>query len=433
MSAAELARMAQTVPGAESGKLILSNLAIVREALYDVRSKWEDIGIELLSKNDTDAIKKEKGNNACDCLTEMLSVYLKRAKPEPSWRSIIAALKAKAVGEAQLGKELEEKYLSHDQAVVSSRLRQQNVESAPVDHQCNSNSSSINTERQSSSLPADTEEVDLFPYLDITTLSVHERKDLIQKLSRDYKNILEKFAILQTSTCESLNERNISTEKVANCALTLAMYKSDDVPQPLLPEEQDRLEEAKSIERIFILLRKHKLISYFDYGILKLIIETYGSDDDKRRLMEYVDEFQAFWRWKVVEVPPVISECTSSARKVFKVLITADMSATLADIKVAERKIADILGLPHSVLKLHEITPESSSAAEITRMAQSASGVECGKLTSSSLDHDIAEIAKIYELLLQAMDQRMNVENVKKSRKGVSDIAPRGEEIEIRF
>ena len=351
--------MAQAVPGVESRKLTSSNLATVRDALFDVRSKWEDIGIELLSKNDTDAIKKEKCNNVGDCLTEMLSVYLKRA--EPSWRSIIAALKAKAVGESQLAKELEEKYLSHDQAVISSPLRQQNVESAPVDHQCNSNSNSINREtleQQSSSLAADAE-VDLFPYLDTTTLSVHERKDLIQRLSRDYKNILTKFAALQTSTCESLNERNISTEKVANCALTLAMYKSDDVPQPLLPEEQDRLEEAKSIERIFILLRRHKLISYFDYGILKHIIETYGSEDDKRRLMEYVDEFQIFCRRKVVEVPPVISECTSSTRKVFKVLITADMSATLADIEAAERKIADILGLAHSVLTVHEITPGS--------------------------------------------------------------------------
>ena len=36
---------------------------------------------------------------------------------------------------------------------------------------------------------------------------------------------------------------------------------------------------------------------------------------------------------------------------------------------------------------------------------------------------DIAEIAKIYELLFKALDQRMNVENVKKSsRKGVADI-----------
>ena len=45
--------------------------------------------------------------------------------------------------------------------------------------------------------------------------------------------------------------------------------------------------------------------------------------------------------------------------------------------------------------------------------------------TKILLLQDIAEIAKLYELLFQAMDQRMNVENVKRSnrhRKGVSDI-----------
>ena len=35
------------------------------------------------------------------------------------------------------------------------------------------------------------------------------------------------------------------------------------------------------------------------------------------------------------------------------------MIATLADVAAAERKIADILGLRHSVLTLHEITPGS--------------------------------------------------------------------------
>ena len=134
------------------------------------------------------------------------------------------------------------------------------------------------------------------------------------------------------------------------------MYKSDDVPQPLLPEVQDHFEEARSIERIFILLKIHKLISYFNYGILKHIIETYGSDDDKYRLKEYVGEFQMFCRRKVVEVPPVISECTSPTRKIFKVLMTVDQKATLADIEAAERKIANILGLAHSVLMLHDIT-----------------------------------------------------------------------------
>ena len=94
--------MAQSVSEAEfSRKLTPLNLATIREALFDVRAKWEDIGIELLNKNDTDAIKKEKGNDVGDCFTEMLSVYLKRGE-NPSWSSIIAALKAKAVGELHL-------------------------------------------------------------------------------------------------------------------------------------------------------------------------------------------------------------------------------------------------------------------------------------------------------------------------------------------
>ena len=345
--------MAQSVSGAESWRLASCSLATVRDALFDVRSKWEDIGIELLSKNDTDAIKKEKCSNVVDCLTEMLSIYLKRAKAEPSWRSIVAALRAKAVGESQLAEELEQKYLSPAVSRLPDPLRQQNVEPAPVD--CHSSSNS-NLQVQYSSLDG---EVDLFPYLDTNKLSSHKRKDLIQRLSRDYTNILAKFAKLETTTCKSLNKQNTSAEKIANCALSLALYKSDDVPKPLLEKEYEHLEEAKSIERIFIFLRKRKLISYFNYGILEHIIETYGTEDDKYNLMEYVNEFQKFCRRKVVEVPPIISECTSPTRKIFKVLMTADMSATLTDIEAAERKIADILGLAHSVLTLHKITPGS--------------------------------------------------------------------------
>ena len=47
---------------------------------------------------------------------------------------------------------------------------------------------------------------------------------------------------------------------------------------------------------------------------------------------------------------------------------------------------------------------------------------------------DIAEIAKIYELLFQALDQRMNVENVKKSRrKGVANVGRISYQDEIEY
>ena len=337
----------QFASGSESSrKLTLSSLPIIRNELYDVRSKWEDIGIELLDKNCTDAIKREKSYNLVDCLTEMLSIYLKRVSPEPSWNSIIAALRTKAVSEYQVAQELEEKYVSK-----TVTLRQQNLLESQAKCQ--------RIDREDVQESSDQEKKDLtFPYLDTSKLSSHERKDLIQRLSRDYKNILERFATLQNGTCESLRKQNISAETIANTALSLALYKSDDVPRPL-PAAAEILEEAKSIDRVFIYLKRHNLISYFDYGILKQIIEFHGTEDDKQKLKEYVDAFQAFCQRSVVEVPSVISECTSPTRKIFEVLITADMRSTLSDIKAAERKIADILELRHSVLALHEITPGS--------------------------------------------------------------------------
>ena len=327
-----------------SRKLTLPSLATVREALHDVRSKWEDVGIELLGKNETDAIKKERANNCGECLTEILSIYLKRSNPEPSWSSIIAALRTRTVGESQLAQDLEQRYLS-----LTAPSRQQNSLELQVDQLC------IRREQS----PYQIVDSLSFPYLDTSNLNSNERMDLIQKLSSDYTKILKKFATLQNATSESLDKRNISAEKIANCALSLALYKSNDVPRPLLEDEQDRFEEAKTIDKIFMLLRKYKLMSYFDYGILEHIIEIHGTEDDKRKLKEYVDEFRKFCQRRVVEVPSVISECTSSTRKIFKVLITADMSTTLSDIKAAERKIADILGLAHSELTLHEITPGS--------------------------------------------------------------------------
>ena len=338
-------RMAQPADGtASSTKLTPLDLTTIREALYDVRSKWEDIGIELVGKNETDAIKKEKANYVGDCLTEMLSIYLKRDDPEPSWDSIIAALRVRAVGESRVAQKLEQRYLSQPTS------RQQNLLEPQVQY-IDSEASQQNPGQVASPLS--------FRCLDINNLSPHERMDLIQRLSSDYRKILEKFAILQACICESLNQRTIPAERITNSALSLALYKSDDVPRPLLANEQESLEEAKTIDRVFILLRKHRLISYFDHGILKHIIETHGTEDDKRKLKDYVDEFHKFCQRKVYEVPSEISKCTLSTRKVFKVLITADMSTTLTDIKAAERKIADILGLAHSVLTLHEITPGS--------------------------------------------------------------------------
>ena len=93
-----------------SGKLSLSDLKVVREALYQERSKWDDIGIELgISKNDIDAIRKEKLGDTGECLTELISYYLK--EDNASWSNIILALRAQSINNNDLAQKLEAKFI----------------------------------------------------------------------------------------------------------------------------------------------------------------------------------------------------------------------------------------------------------------------------------------------------------------------------------
>ena len=88
-----------------SSRLTIDDLKEVRDLLFDVRRKWYDIGIELDVKVDElDTIKADCDDVANKCLTELLIKWLKRIKPQPTWKALEQALRSKAVNEQELAK-----------------------------------------------------------------------------------------------------------------------------------------------------------------------------------------------------------------------------------------------------------------------------------------------------------------------------------------
>lgn len=78
--------------------------------MYEARTKWYDIGIELkLSIGTLDTIR-EDFNRAADCLREMCIHWLKRTDPNPSWEALTKALKSPPVGEGHLAQQLRDKF-----------------------------------------------------------------------------------------------------------------------------------------------------------------------------------------------------------------------------------------------------------------------------------------------------------------------------------
>ena len=92
------------------GQLTLEDLTEVRGALYEARTKWYHIGLELkLSVGTLNAIRSEFSDKN-DCLTEMCSHWLRRINPHPTWEALTLAIKSPPVGEGHLAQQLRDKY-----------------------------------------------------------------------------------------------------------------------------------------------------------------------------------------------------------------------------------------------------------------------------------------------------------------------------------
>ena len=90
----------------------------MRTAIFSVRHKWYDIGLELeIPFQSLDVIKTDCPSNSADCLREMLKQWLSRMSPAPSWSALVEALSSEPVGEKRLAGEIHRQFcLPHEQA-----------------------------------------------------------------------------------------------------------------------------------------------------------------------------------------------------------------------------------------------------------------------------------------------------------------------------
>ena len=200
-----------------------------------------------------------------------------------------------------------------------------------------------------------------FPYLDYGNLDEGDREDLTFILSQDLSNMIKGFATLTSEVRVSLDERGISVPRLTAHALGLGAYDSPEMVKPLLEEDQEKLQQAKTVHDVFLIIQPH--MSFFNYELLKHITDSKKlcTDDDRKRMDNYCIKFNEFCRRKIFEVPPgAFGQSTAIAkrakRKLFAVLVTKhEAESNLVFVKEAKHKIASILKLKPSTLHLHRI------------------------------------------------------------------------------
>ena len=92
--------------------LTIDDLSEVLDEIWDARYKWKLIGLQLHFKmTDLEPIEMTKKGVVDDCFIEMLTLWLRRADPPPTWSALVAALKRRMVGFQDLAKQVESKFL----------------------------------------------------------------------------------------------------------------------------------------------------------------------------------------------------------------------------------------------------------------------------------------------------------------------------------
>ena len=94
------------------GRLKISDLQKVKNALWDARTRWKDVGEALgMDAITLDAIAIKLRNDPGNCLRDMLLEWLRGSEgPARAWSTIVAALRAATVDLGAIAEEIERKY-----------------------------------------------------------------------------------------------------------------------------------------------------------------------------------------------------------------------------------------------------------------------------------------------------------------------------------
>ncbi len=192
----------------------------------------------------------------------------------------------------------------------------------------------------------------LFPYLDVAGLDDEDVTYLGEKLILDTREIMSKFSVFSLCIRESIEEMDIPLDKLQDCILSAVVSKDERV-SALDTEHEERVLAANSLARIFSILRVYNYISFLNYQVIELLIQRYGSADDRKLLDHYLADLKTFCQRNVFEVPPsALSSCRSrKTAKVFALKYT-ESKLTLNETVVLKIKVAEILGLEFNALQL---------------------------------------------------------------------------------
>ena len=182
----------------------------------------------------------------------------------------------------------------------------------------------------------------LFPYLRTPALSDEDRSVLEATLRSDTQKMIELFAFTDATIAKNLKE-DVTVVKVFVLDLVSSLENEDCIMQ---------IHKSDTIPHIFVALTPCK--SFLNYKIVDSIVSTFGSDEDKKIMKDYVTAFDEFCKRSAFEIPLNIFPKLKD-QNVLSVKLSSKGYSSLRDAMSAKDTIASIFDMKESTIRLCSI------------------------------------------------------------------------------
>ncbi len=168
-----------------------------------------------------------------------------------------------------------------------------------------------------------------FPYLS-NDMTKEDRDYYMHKLDEQTSRIKRKFASFVFQVQTYIENYNISTSKFVSVFIAYdAMFKNI-------------LSDSSDITEVFIALSDYW--SFFDYELIKLIVETFRNDSILKKFVQYKLHLQEFFKRRICECPRDTFGIKSKGEKLFAIKIERSLEEKVEELAKIRVKINRVLG-----------------------------------------------------------------------------------------
>lgn len=199
-----------------------------------------------------------------------------------------------------------------------------------------------------------------FSYLDLSQFDAIEASVIQTKLSDAFDKIRDSYQGLLNAITKSMKMRDTRIVEIVNSVSHFDTLKPVNdatiLDRPVLKFEDQfpKLLCATSIDEFMLNIREYS--SFFSYGLIKIIIESLGTDEDKTKLRDYEKKFEEYACHTVFECPELGIAC-SSGRTRFLVKVLREKGfdeCSVSHLRTFVNKLSEILAECHEGMLLPE-------------------------------------------------------------------------------